>query len=309
MTARRWRRSKSRRAEGLAARDILLTGGAGQVGTELLARAPADWRIAAPSSAELDVTNRDAVAVALASRPWALVINAAAYTAVDRAEDEAAAAWAVNAGGPANLAEAATAHAAPLIQLSTDYVFDGANPAPYVEDDAVAPLGVYGASKEAGERAVRAARGRCVILRTAWVVSPHRGNFIKTMFRLADEGRPLRVVDDQLGSPTSAADIAGALIAVGRRLIEDPRAPTGTYHFVNAGEATWRELAAFALEARAAHGPPAPGIEAIATSAYPTRARRPMNSRLATGKIERDYGLRPRPWREAIREVVDALAQ
>ncbi|HET7198930.1 MAG TPA: dTDP-4-dehydrorhamnose reductase [Burkholderiales bacterium] len=293
----------------MAARDILLTGGAGQVGTELIARAPHDWRIVAPSSAELDITDRARVAEALASRRWALVINAAAYTAVDRAEDDAAAAWAVNATGAANLAAAAAAHAVPLIQLSTDYVFDGTKPAPYLEDDPVAPLGVYGASKEAGEQAVRAAQSRHVILRTAWVVSPHRVNFLKTMFRLADEGRALRVVDDQLGSPTSAADIAGAVIAVGRRLIEDPAAPTGTYHFASAGEATWRELAAFALGARAAHGAAAPRVEAIATSDYPTRAKRPMNSRLATGKIARDFGIRPRPWREAIAEVVEALAE
>jgi dTDP-4-dehydrorhamnose reductase len=292
----------------VAALDILLTGGAGQVGTELGRRAPSEWRITAPSSADLDITAGGQVAEAVASRPWVLLINAAAYTAVDRAEDDAAAAWAVNAVGPEHLAEAAARVGAPLIQLSTDYVFDGAKPSPYVEDDAVGPLSVYGASKEAGERAVRAAQPRHLILRTAWVVSPHRANFIKTMFRLADDGHRLRVVDDQRGSPTSAADVADAVIALGSRLIADAGAATGTYHFVNAGEASWRELATFALETRATRGRPAPAVEAIATADYPTRAKRPMNARLATAKIARDFGVRPRPWREAIAGVVAELA-
>ena len=289
--------------------DILLTGGAGQIGTELIRRAPRDWRIASPSSSELNVSDRARVAEAVASRPWALVVNAAAYTAVDRAEDEVSAAWAVNAMGPAHLAEATARAGAPLIQLSTDYVFDGKKAAPYVEDDPIRPLSVYGASKAGGELAVRTAQPRQVILRTAWVVSPHRSNFLKTMFRLADEGAPLRVVDDQHGSPTSAADIADALIAVGGRLTADPAAPTGTFHFVNAGEASWREVAAFALATRAPAGASASEVTAMATSDYPTRARRPMNSRLATAKIERDFSLRPRPWREAIGEVVQALAR
>jgi dTDP-4-dehydrorhamnose reductase len=292
----------------LASLDILVTGGAGQVGTELRRRAPGEWRIAAPSSAALDIASRVQVDELVASRGWALVINTAAYTAVDRAEDDAAAAWAVNARGAEHLAEATARAGAPLIQLSTDYVFDGEKAAPYVEDDPVGPLSVYGASKEAGERAVRAAQPRHVILRTAWVVSPHRANFVKTMFRLADEGRPLRVVDDQRGSPTSAADVADAVIAVGSRLIADPGAATGTYHFVNAGEASWCELAAFSLGARTAQGRPAPAVEAIGTAAYPTRAKRPMNARLATAKITRDFDVRPRPWRAAIADVVAELA-
>jgi dTDP-4-dehydrorhamnose reductase len=286
---------------------VLLAGGAGQVGTELRARAPGHWRIAAPASRELDIARADQVAAALAARPWSLIVNAAAYTQVDRAEDEVEAAWRANALGPAILAGGAARAGVPLIHLSTDYVFDGKKPAPYVEDDPVAPLGVYGASKEGGEQAVRTAHPRHVILRTAWVVSPHGANFIKTMFRLAAERPALRVVDDQHGSPTSAGDLAEALVAVGERLIADPAAPAGTYHFANAGEATWRELAQAAFEVRAAHGLPAPAIEPIATADYPTRARRPANSRLSTAMLQRDYGITPRPWREAVRDVVEAL--
>src|SRR5579862_8410563 len=153
--------------------DVLVTGGAGQVGTELRRQAPPHWRIWAPSRAELDLTDDGQVSDAIASRPWALIVNAAAYTAVDRAEGEVALAWATNALGPAKLAAAAARTGAPIVHLSTDYVFDGRKPAPYVEDDAVGPLGVYGASKEGGEQAVRTANPRHVILRTAWLVSPH----------------------------------------------------------------------------------------------------------------------------------------
>jgi dTDP-4-dehydrorhamnose reductase len=290
--------------------EILLTGGAGQLGTELQRLAPSSWRIAAPPRRELDISRPDQIAAAMTSRRWSLVINAAAHTAVDRAEDDVAAAWAANAMGPAVLAAESARAGAPIIHVSTDYVFDGTKSSPYVEADPVAPLGVYGASKEGGEQAVRTANSRHVILRTAWVVSPHGANFIKTMFHLAgqsDERPALRVVDDQLGCPTSAADLARAVIAVGERLIADPTAPAGLYHFVNSGEASWCELAREAFRLRSAHGLPAPSLEAITTAQYPTRVRRPANSRLSTAKLERDYGVVARPWRVAIKEVVDAL--
>ena len=289
------------------AADILLTGGAGQLGTELQRLAPAGWRIAAPPRRELDIARPDQIAAAIESRRWSLVINAAAYTAVDRAEDDVGAAWAVNALGPAALAAESARGGAPILHISTDYVFDGTKSAPYVEDDPVAPIGVYGASKEGGEQAVRTGNPRHVILRTAWVVSPHGANFIKTMFRLGDERPALRVVDDQLGCPTSAADLARAIISVGERLIADPAAPTGLYHFVNAGWASWFELAREAFRLRSAHGIASPSLEAITTAQYPTRARRPANSRLSTAKLERAYGVIARPWQVALKEVVDAL--
>ena len=293
-------------------RAILLTGGGGQVGTELRRLALTDrkmveFEIVAPGRGELDLADPEAIARAVAARPWAAVINSGAYTAVDKAETDPVTAWKVNALGPAALAHATAVAGVPLLHVSTDYVFDGAKPGPYVEDDAVGPLGVYGASKEAGEQAVRTGNPRHIVLRTAWVVSPHGGNFVKTMLRLAETRDELRVVDDQHGCPTSAADIAKTLITVARRLIDDPAAPVGTYHFVNSGEATWCGFAREIFARAEAHGRKAPRVEAITTADYPTPARRPANSRLDTARLARDFGVTPRPWRTAAAEVVDSL--
>ena len=287
--------------------EILLTGGSGQVGTEIIRQAPAGLSIVAPGRADLDLSNPAAIVELVASRPWAAVINCAAYTAVDRAESDVVTAWQINALAPAAFAEATAKAGIPLIQVSTDYVFDGDKPSPYVESDPVAPLGVYGASKLAGEQAVRTGNPRHVILRTAWVVSPHGANFIKTMLRLAETRPELRVVADQRGCPTSAADIAATLLTITQRLIASPDAPTGAYHFVNGGEATWCEFARVIFEMSAARGYPAPTVEAIGTVDYPTPARRPANSRLDVSKLGRDYGITPRPWRAAVEEIIEAL--
>jgi dTDP-4-dehydrorhamnose reductase len=291
------------------ARDVLLTGGTGQVGQALRRLAPPHWRLFAPSRAELDIADAPAIARVAALRPWAAMVNAAAYTAVDRAESDVEAAWRANAVAPALLAKAADHIGAPLVQLSTDYVFDGAKAAPYVETDPVGPLGVYGASKEGGEQAVRTGTARHVILRTAGVVGPDGANFVKTMLRLSREGRPLRVVNDQRGSPTAANDLADAIVRVTERLMEDPSAPTGTYHFAGAGEATWFEVATAIFEAVRRHGGTAVAVTAISTADYPTAARRPANSRLASANITADYGLAPRHWREMVDETVAVLVQ
>jgi dTDP-4-dehydrorhamnose reductase len=290
-----------------AKRAILLTGGSGQVGSCLLAIAPDDWEIVAPGHGEMDIADPAQVAAVMASRPFAAVINPAAYTAVDRAETDVAACWRVNALGPAVLADAAAKAGVPIVHLSTDYVFDGAKASAYVEDDPVAPLGVYGASKEGGEQAVRTANPRHVILRTAWVVSPHGSNFIKTMLRLGADRPLLRVVADQHGCPTSAVDIAQAVVAIAQRLTQDPKAPVGTYHFVNAGEATWFDLAKATFAVAAERGAKTPSVEAITTADYPTPARRPANSRLSTQKLQDDYGVVPRPWLTAVTELVETL--
>ena len=288
--------------------DVLITGGSGQVGRELLAaRLPPSWRLHAPTRAALDLANPEALAAAVAEERWAAVINAGAYTAVDRAESDSTAAWTVNAAGPRALAAATAGAGIPLIQVSTDYVFAGDKPQPYLESDAVGPLNVYGASKLGGEIALAALNPRHVILRTAWVVSRHGANFVKTMLRLGSERRLLRVVADQHGAPTAARDIAAALIAVAERMIADPDGASGVYHFANAGETTWCELARFVFAQAARVGREPPRVEAIATADYPTPARRPANSRLATGRIQRDFGLTPRPWREAVAEVVAEL--
>lgn len=289
------------------ATEILLTGGSGQVGTELIRLAPVGLNLSAPGRNDLDLADPDAIEALVASRPWAAVINCAAHTAVDRAETEVVAAWRANALGPAALAQATAKAQIPLIHVSTDYVFDGSKPGFYAETDPVAPVSVYGASKEGGEQAVRTANPRHVILRTAWVVSPHGSNFIKTMLRLAETRPELRVVDDQRGCPTSATDIARTLLAIAQRMIAEPDAPTGTYHFVNQGEASWCEFARAIFEIAGARGHPVPQVEAIGTADYPTPARRPANSRLDVGKLERDYFISPRPWRAAVEEIVDTL--
>ena len=290
--------------------DILVTGGAGQVGLEL-ARVgwPAGVRLHLPTRAELDLADADAVRALFARVPFKAVINSGAYTAVDKAETEVAAAFAANAMGPAILAEATRAAAIPLIQVSTDYVFDGSGEQDYAETDAVGPLGVYGASKLAGEYAVRTGNPRSVVLRTAWVLSVHRANFLKTMLRLAADRPALRVVDDQTGSPTSARDIAQTLAAITLKMIADPEAPTGVYHFVNGGSTSWAGLAREVFARSAALGGPSAEVEGITTAEYPTPARRPSNSRLSTFKITRDYGVAPRPWQDAVAEIVAELHQ
>lgn len=283
---------------------ILVTGGSGQVGGAILRLAGRDAEIVAPGRDQLDLTDAQALAAMIATRPWAAIVNCAAYTAVDKAESDVVAAWRVNALAPAALAAASNAAGAPILHVSTDYVFSGAKSDFYVEDDSVAPLGVYGASKLGGELAVRSANPRHIILRTAWVVSATGGNFVKTMLRLGAERPHLRVVADQKGCPTSADDIARAILTILGRIGDGPY---GTYHFVNAGQASWHDLAERVFARAATHGRPVPSVEPIATSDYPTPAARPANSRLATAKIMRDFGISPRDWHEAIDEIVDTL--
>lgn len=283
---------------------ILVTGGSGQVGGAILRLAGRDAEIVAPGRDQLDLTDAQALAAMIATRPWAAIVNCAAYTAVDKAESDVVAAWRVNALAPAALAAASNAAGVPILHVSTDYVFSGAKSDFYVEDDSVAPLGVYGASKLGGELAVRSANPRHIILRTAWVVSATGGNFVKTMLRLGAERPHLRVVADQKGCPTSADDIARAILTILGRIGDGPY---GTYHFVNAGQASWHDLAERVFARAATHGHPVPSVEPIATSDYPTPAARPANSRLATAKIMRDFGISPRDWHEAIDEIVDTL--
>lgn len=285
---------------------ILVTGGSGQVGQSLRRLAPPGVELVMPTRAELDLSNPHATAAFVASRTWAAIISSGAYTAVDKAEGDVSAAWAANALGPAALAASSAGAGIPILHISTDYVFDGSQPGAYREVDPVAPIGVYGASKEGGEQAVRTANPRHIILRTAWVVSPFGNNFVKTMLRLGAERPRLRVVGDQYGCPTSALDIAATLLALFDRAVADS-APWGTYQFVNGGEANWHALACAVLDRAATHGHPRPEIEAIATADFPTPARRPANSRLSTDKLEHAFGIRPRPWREAIDDIVDEL--
>lgn len=289
-------------------REILVTGGAGQLGTELKRYAwPDGWGIFAIDIDELDLRDPLAISAMVASRPFAAVISGGAYTAVDKAEEDVVTAWAVNALAPAAFAQACRSAGIPLVQVSTDYVFDGAKNGPWEVDDPVGPLGVYGASKLGGELAVRTGGVRHAIVRTSWVVSAHGNNFIKTMLRVGAERDTLRVVDDQHGAPTSAADLAAVLATVAMRLAEDRNASSGTYHFSNAGETTWCGFARAIFAGAAARGRPSPAVEGIATSEYPTAAMRPANSRLSHTAISAAYGITPRPWQDPLDDILDEL--
>ncbi|OWK27710.1 dTDP-4-dehydrorhamnose reductase [Sphingomonas mucosissima] len=287
---------------------ILVTGGNGQLGTELQRCAwPQGYEIVAIDVADLDLTDTAAIAAKVAERPWAAVINGAAYTAVDKAESNLVTAWAVNAMAPAAFGEACAKAKIPLVQVSTDYVFAGDKAGAWEVTDPVAPLGVYGASKLGGELAVRTSGARHVIVRTAWVVSAHGNNFVKTMLRVGAERDTLTVVDDQRGSPTSAADLARALMAITQRLIEDDAAPTGTFHFSNAGNTSWAGFAAEIFRQAAERGGVTAKVTPITTDQYPTPARRPANSLLSHDAIGAAYGIAPRPWQDALSDILDEL--
>lgn len=289
-------------------KQVLATGGNGQLGTELKRFAwPEGWEVVAVDLAELDLRDTDGIAALVASRPWAAVISAGAYTAVDKAESDVVTAWAVNAMAPAAFAAACASANIPMVQVSTDYVFDGSRDGAWEVDDPVAPLGVYGASKLGGELAVRTSGARYVVVRTAWVVSAHGNNFVKTMLRAGTERRALKVVDDQRGSPTSAADLAAVLATIAMRLSDDATAPVGTYHFSNAGEVSWCGFAREVFRQSEGFGGPSASVEGITTSDYPTPARRPANSLLSHAAIMRDYGIRPRPWQDALGDILHEL--
>lgn len=280
---------------------LLVFGRTGQVARELAERAPGAVFLGRDDA---DLTDPDACAQALRSAAPRLVINAAAYTAVDRAEAEAETAHLVNALAPAAMARAAAGLGVPLLHISTDYVFDGSGDAPRTEDAPTAPLGVYGSTKLAGENGVIDAGGQSAILRTSWVFSAHGGNFVKTMLRLGAERDELGIVADQVGGPTAAADIADALLAMGKAMLANPER-RGIYHFAGTPDASWADLAVeIFAQARLACD-----VRRIATSEYPTPARRPLNSRLDCGAIARDFGITRPDWRKGLAEVLARLEQ
>ena len=286
---------------------LLVFGAGGQVGQELMALAAARGIGAVGlTRREVDIRDADAVDGAVVAAAPRLVVNCAAYTAVDKAESEPDLAMAVNRDAAGTIARAAARRRLPVVHLSTDYVFDGTKQGAYVEADLTAPLGVYGRTKAEGEAAVRAANPRHVILRTAWVYGRHGGNFLKTMLRLAAERDRLRVVADQRGCPTATADLAEAILAVDRGLARDP-VLAGTFHFAGTGVTTWHGFAEAIVAAQAPATGRHPPVDAIATTDYPTPARRPANSELDSSKFTETFGYRARDWRERTAEVVADL--
>lgn len=258
----------------------------------------------------LDICQTRTIERALVDINPTVVINTAAYTAVDDAEGDAERAEALNAEGARLLAEAAARRGVPIIHLSTDYVFDGSKASPYVETDTTHPLSVYGRTKLAGEMAVAAANPRHIILRTAWVYSPFGKNFVKTILTHAGKGTDLKVVNDQIGSPTYAPHLAAAILAVARQVNGGGDAASwGTYHAAGHGTASWFEVASEILAASEALGGPTTSLSAIGSDGYPTRAVRPKNSRLDCGRLAATFGVTQPDWREGVRACVARLLE
>lgn len=287
---------------------ILQFGTTGQLAMELLRQASAhDVTLSALSRADCDLADPQAAARAVTEARPDLVVIAAAYTAVDLAETEPDLARTVNGLAPGAIAAACAQAGAALVNISTDYVFDGAGGAPYPEDAATNPLNVYGATKLEGERAVAAACDRALNIRTSWVVSAHGKNFVKTMLRVAAAGNPLRVVDDQSGRPTAAADLAQFILSQAGRLAgaKAGDAVFGTVHFANSGEVTWRGFAEVIFAQ--ALGSDAPEVAGQKTADYATPARRPLRATMDLTRLQQVYGVSPRPWQAALAEIVAEL--
>jgi len=287
---------------------VLVTGANGQVGTELTARGRTmGLNVLAAGPAELDITDRNAVFKYIHQASPDIVINAAAYTAVDRAEEGVELAFAVNRDGPAYLGEACATVDIPLLHISTDYIFDGEKEVAYLEDDVPNPKGVYGKSKLEGERAVADKLKKHIILRVAWVFAASGNNFVRTMLRLGAERDELSVVSDQQGAPTWAGDIADALLNMTKRYNEQGEIPWGTYHYTGKQATTWHGFAQVIFDEAAALNmlDKIPTVHAITTAQYPTPAQRPKNSVLNCRKIDRAFGITQPDWQVGLVDVLN----
>lgn len=288
---------------------VLVLGGGGQVANELKRSDwPEDFALSFVGLDRADIGNWPDVARLLEEERPELVVNAAAYTAVDKAETEELDAFAANAIGPTNLAQGCAARATPLIHISTDYVYDGTKPAPYTEADETCPLGVYGRSKLYGDLQVSRFLRHHVILRTSWVFSASGSNFVKTMLRLGAERDQLRVVGDQHGCPTAAADLAAAIVVISGAIAAG-NSPWGLYHFAGRGATNWHDFAQEIFRAASDISPAfqPPRLERISTTEYPTSAARPANSVLDCQKFDRTFAFQRRPWGDGVKEVVEEL--
>ena len=288
---------------------LLIIGSKGQLGQELTRSCQkSGFDLSETDLPETNIANVFQVERLISKHRPAIVVNAAAYTAVDQAESDRQACFAVNRDGPMNLAKTCAQHRMPLIHISTDYVFDGKGKRPYKEDDPVSPIGVYGNSKADGELAVRGLHRQHVIIRTAWLYSVFGNNFVKTMLRVARERQTLNVVDDQHGCPTCAADLANAILAVCEQIDQGKNDGWGTYHFCGKGITTWYEFAKAVFENAGRLGmDKIPEIIPIDTSQYPTVAKRPEFSALDCSKFETAFGVSIKPWPESLKSTVEEI--
>lgn len=292
---------------------ILLTGKNGQLGFELQRALAPLGEVHAVGTADCDLADSEALRALIRAVAPQLIVNPAAYTAVDKAETEAQQAQAVNAIAPGVIGEEAAKLGASVIHFSTDYVFNGEQPTPYAESDTPDPQSVYGSSKLSGEKALAAATRQHLIFRTSWVVGAHGGNFAKTMLRLAGDREELKVVADQFGAPTSAALLADATAHVVRQLQRDGAEafPFGTYHLSAAGDTNWHAYAQFVIRAAHAAGKPLKALPErvlpIPASAYPTPAKRPTNSRLNTERFQTTFGLHLPEWQSGVNHILQQI--
>ncbi len=288
---------------------IIVTGAYGQLGWELLQQGTQrGFEIIPADLPEIDICNEDQIGELIRRESPRLMINAAAYTNVDQAESDQAAAMAVNRDGPGVLARHCHTAQIPLIHVSTDFVFDGLKKEPYLESDPVCPIGVYGRSKAAGEAEVQANLDAHIIVRTAWLYGVKGHNFVKTMLRLARERETLGVVADQYGCPTSAFDLAEALLTIAQHLRNGAEMAYGVYHYCGQGVTTWFEFTQMIIELAQIHGPiKTRRVKPITTADYPTPARRPPYSALDCGKIQQAFGVRNKPWRESLKITIDRI--
>jgi dTDP-4-dehydrorhamnose reductase len=288
---------------------VLITGANGQLGRELVRQSQAlNIEFQACTRQQLDITKTEQIKQILTDTRPSVLVNAAAYTHVDKAEAESDLAFAVNQFGPGYLAHGCAEHNVRLIHISTDYVFDGTKGAPYLETDPTAPLGIYGQSKAAGEAAIRSVLEAHIILRTSWLYGIYRNNFVKTMLKLGTEKNVIRVVADQFGSPTSAADLAEAVLAIAAKISAEATRDWGTYHYSGNGTTTWHGLAEKVLQLARPYVPiQTQRVEAISTAEYPTPAKRPPYSVLDCSRLKTHFGIDPKPWQQSLKHTIDRI--
>jgi len=290
---------------------ILVIGSKGQLGHELLIQGNnSGYEILPADLPELDITDKTQVKHWLEKFRPSFVVNSAAYTNVDKAETEIDLAFAVNRDGPANLAEICALFKVPLIHISTDFVFDGKKKSPYIESDPASPLSIYGKSKQEGDNGVRARLKNHIILRTAWLYGVHGQNFVKTMLRLGKEKEVINVVADQFGSPTSAADLAAAVLQIISRIKYSGDINWGTYHYCGHGITTWHKFAEEILNLAKHYIPiKTTNVKPISTAEYPTKAVRPPFSALDCGLIKKNFEISLKPWQDSLKTVIRQLCQ